>query len=138
MRKRGGGNREQRLKRGRKRESTGPSQLKVSRDGALIPTLPRLPGSHLGETFPAQPNVKKPTLFLHNGQPKNASQGSSRRADPIKRGREASAACMELRRNAIVKGRVLSRLSNTLRAAKVGVPVVPRAPMRVEELAQCQ
>ena len=116
---------------------TGASRSKESRDGALIPTPLRSLGGHLGETLPTQSNVKKPTLFLHNGQPKDASQGSSRREDPIKGGREASAAHTELHGNAMVKGRVLSSFSNTL-ATKARILVVPHASLRVKEFAQCQ
>ena len=81
--------------------------------------------------------MKKPALFLHNGQAKNACQGSSRHQDLIERGREASAAHAELRRNAIIKSRVLRSFSDTLRAAKAGVPVVPHVPLRVKEFMQC-
>ena len=92
----------------------------------------------MSKTFLAKPHVKEPASFLHDGKPENASQGSSRCEDLIEGGRETSAAHTELRGNAIIKSRVLSSCSNTLRTAKVGVPVVPHAPLRVEEFLQYQ
>ena len=114
------------LRERQKWESTGPSQLEIGSDRALIPTWLRWLSSHLSKAFPTELHMHKPVLFLHNGQAENACQSSGWREDLIKQGGELIAAHTELCRNMVVKSRVLGCFSgDALRSAKARVLVVP-------------